>query len=217
MEGNLVLEHHPLSKMIRVYISSELTGKYWVIKFNDLLLAHGMWGLNAAERTKFTSCYLVFLFTLLSWFPGLALQVTRLCYSFFKQLCSDFHQKNGYCFKIFIRNKWTYGGNDLLLDFKMPEPLPFQTICHSLDSQWERTYLRERVLPQLRKYCHSLGMYFNAVDLYSDFPRSAECSEVMYRLESQGILRLALEEVKLCQQMSAGVTFVVNRVQISCH
>ena len=70
------------------------------------------------------------------------------------------------------------------------------------------------MLPQLRKFCRSLGMYFTAVDLYSDFPRSAECSEVMHRLESQGILRLALEEVKLCQKMSAGVTFVVNRVQI---
>ena len=121
MEGNLVLEHHPLSKMIRVYISSELTGKYWVINFNDLLLAHG----GSTERTKITSCYLVFSFTLLYWFPGSALQVTRLCYSFFKQLCSDFHQKNGYCFKIFIRNKWTYGGNALLLDFQDARTMTF--------------------------------------------------------------------------------------------
>ena len=71
------------------------------------------------------------------------------------------------------------------------------------------------MLPQLRKFCRSLGMYFKAVDLYSDIPRSAECSEVMHRLESQGILRLALEEVKLCQKMSAGVTFVVNHIPMS--
>ena len=70
------------------------------------------------------------------------------------------------------------------------------------------------MLPQLRKYCSSLGLHFNAVDLYNGFPVhvDADCSEEMYRLESQGVLQLALEEVKLCQHTSAGLTFVVSKM-----
>lgn len=89
--------------------------------------------------------------------------------------------------------------------------LLLRMLCLS-DSQWERKYLREHVLPQLRKYCSSLGLHFNAVDLYNGLPVDADCSEEMYRLESQGVLQLALEEVKLCQRTSAGLTFVVSKM-----
>lgn len=68
------------------------------------------------------------------------------------------------------------------------------------------------MFPWLRKYCSSLGLHFNVVDLYNSFPVDADCSEEMYQLESQGMLQLALEEVKLCQHTSAGLTFVVSQI-----
>ena len=124
LEGNLVQRHQPLSRTIRLYISSEIAGKCWA--------SHWV-----------------------------------------------------YCFKGYL--------------------------CLS-DSQWERKYLRQHVFPRLRKYCSSLGLHFIAVDLYNSFPVDADCSEEMYRLETQGMLQLALEEVKLCQHTSAGLTFVVSRI-----
>ena len=78
------------------------------------------------------------------------------------------------------------------------------------DSRWEHKYLRDRVFPKLRHYCQSLGLQFHVVDLYRDIPVDSSNGGAMYELERQGVLRLALEEIKLCQQVSAGPSFVVS-------
>lgn len=82
--------------------------------------------------------------------------------------------------------------------------------CIFTDSKCERQYLRKHVLPCLRKHCQSLGLQFHAVDLYVDVPLKPECTSAMYKLERSGVLQLALKEIKLCQCISAGPSFVVR-------
>ena len=66
------------------------------------------------------------------------------------------------------------------------------------------------MFPKLRKFCQSLGLQFHVVDMYRDILANPECSDTMYKLEGEGVLQLALEEIKRCQQMSAGPTFIVS-------
>ena len=97
-----------------------------------------------------------------------------------------------------------------------------------LDSRCEKQYLWEKVIPELRQFCQTLGLQFHAVDLFRSLPRGLPCTtsssssegegeregeggdRLLYLLELQGALQLALKEIKLCQRVSAGPTFVVS-------
>lgn len=97
-----------------------------------------------------------------------------------------------------------------------------QHLCSTSDSKWDRKYLRENVFPHLRQFCQSLGLQFHVVDLYHNFPASwareerqgggeeeAGGSQAMRETELQEVLHLALWEIRMCQDVSAGPTFVV--------
>ncbi len=97
------------------------------------------------------------------------------------------------------------------------------------DSTYERSSIVRNVFPLLRSHCNSLGLQFYGVHMYSALPSSIlSCSETvregeasdglktsqedgtMYQLERIGVLKLAAEEIKSCQRLSAGPNFVVS-------
>ena len=96
-----------------------------------------------------------------------------------------------------------------------------------LDSKHEKSCVSEDVFPALRSHCKSLGMQFHAVDFYSAVPlppprdretmaadeeESGQSIEdgVIHHLERKGIFKLATEEIKKCQTLSAGPNFIVS-------
>lgn len=94
--------------------------------------------------------------------------------------------------------------------------------CSVSDSEWDRKYLRENVFPDLKQFCQSLGLQFHVVDLYDNIPTSwargevqgrgeeeARESRVLRDVDLQETLQLALWEIRMCQDVSAGPTFVV--------
>lgn len=85
--------------------------------------------------------------------------------------------------------------------------------CHTpllfSDSQWERKYLRGALF-QLRQYCRSLGLQFHAVSPYQHIHLPPDPSGTIYTMERDGVLQLALREIRLCQSLSAGPSFVVG-------
>ena len=92
------------------------------------------------------------------------------------------------------------------------------------DSKWERLYMKNRIIPALRTFCQSNGLQFHTVDMHHAVAESADSSipdgreserenglgGVLYELERKGALELGLWEIKLCQEVSAGPTFVVS-------
>lgn len=108
------------------------------------------------------------------------------------------------------------------------------TEIFSLDSKWERQYLRDKVVPTLRRYCQRNALQFHAVDLHHGVTRAADSSSrptgedvnedegeeeakgeedeegLLFELEREGALELGLREIQLCLEVSAGPSFIVS-------
>ena len=102
------------------------------------------------------------------------------------------------------------------------------------DMSFESPFIVNHMFPALRSHCQSLGLQFYGIDLYNSIPsllqspppdsrihdgrESSECLEkpweerVLYQLEREGMLKLAIWEIKKCQIMSTGPNFVVRDV-----
>ena len=118
--------------------------------------------------------------------------------------------------------------------------LKFCGALHLTDSSHEKSCIIKDVLPDLRLRCKSLGIQFYAVELCSAIssdcipppthplsssegsqPRSIDRQDskdsevaqedgVIHHLERCGIFKLAREEIKRCQELSAGPNFIVS-------
>ena len=83
------------------------------------------------------------------------------------------------------------------------------------DSAIERRHLRSQANQKLRQFCQSLGLQLVTVELFELIPSSVQqqndvCKDnIMYELEARGLLEMAKKEIKLCQEISLGPTFVV--------
>ncbi len=89
----------------------------------------------------------------------------------------------------------------------------------------EKCYLARHVYPQVRQLCQSLSLQCVIVDLFQAVPVTiatptseksvtpplqTTSDEMMYKLEAKGLLEMARDEIKLCQEVSVGPTFVVS-------
>ena len=87
------------------------------------------------------------------------------------------------------------------------------TLFHHIDTVVEKDYLFKHAIPKLRQFCQLLGIQFHAIDFYCALPHhcvTPGAADIVFQLEREGTLKLALEEIKLCQRISAGPNFVVS-------
>ncbi len=79
--------------------------------------------------------------------------------------------------------------------------------------------MARHVYPQLRQLCQSLGLQCVIVDLFRAVPAtliippseaSTTSNDMAYKLEAKGLLEMARDEIKLCQEFSLGPSFVVS-------
>ena len=88
------------------------------------------------------------------------------------------------------------------------------------DSAIERRHLRSQAYQKLRQFCQSLGLQLVIVELFEVIPSAVQqqnevCKDdMMYELEAKGLLEMAKKEIKLCQDISLGPTFVVRVTQL---
>lgn len=135
------------------------------------------------------------------------------------------HHPSSRAIRIYISSE--YGGRSRNIAIAQMNVYFF---CFFLDSAHERFCIVRDVFPALRSHCKSLGLQFYGVDMYSALPSSLCCSTdggtpgdgtsnelyasreygTLYQLERIGVLKLAVEEIKLCQRLSAGPNFVVS-------
>ena len=90
-----------------------------------------------------------------------------------------------------------------------------------IDSTIERRHLCSHAYPKLRQFCQSLGLQLVIIELFQAIPSTINLPKqqqnegskdvVMYELEARGLLEAAKREIKLCQELSLGPTFVVRR------
>ncbi|XP_064391895.1 NACHT domain- and WD repeat-containing protein 1-like isoform X1 [Halichondria panicea] len=88
------------------------------------------------------------------------------------------------------------------------------------DSIVEKRHLAAHVYPRLRQFCHFLGLQCVVVDLFREVPSTmplptpqALSDSMAYELETRGLLEMARDEIKLCQEVSVGPTFVTLLAQ----
>jgi len=102
--------------------------------------------------------------------------------------------------------------------FTVPFDLVTQEMLHRIsqfylisDAFHERNVLWQQVFPRVRKFAQSLGLHIHIVDIY----HTLECApntlkQLSYVLEMRGTNNVALKEISLCQELSAGTTFIVR-------
>jgi len=70
----------------------------------------------------------------------------------------------------------------------------------------ERNALMSVVYPQLKYFCHQLGYHLHVIDLYWN----KEVSKEEYSIACDPhYLNKAIHEIKLCQDLSVGPSFMV--------
>lgn len=85
----------------------------------------------------------------------------------------------------------------------------YDHVHYYVDSVEERNALMNVVYPQLKSFCYQFGYHFHMVDLYWGKVHAMKEYSISFDAHH---LKKTINEIKLCQELSNGPSFIVSNV-----